>query len=75
MGLSPDITLILTSFSLNHLIVSIASSLTLSEIIIKPIAEKVVGVKSLAKYSFECAKTKTLAPSSAYESILSLMSA
>ena len=35
MGLSPDITLILTSFSLNHLIVSIASSLTLSEIIIK----------------------------------------
>ena len=74
MGLSPEITFIATSFCLNQLIVSMASSRILSTIRISATGEKSSGIKSSANSLLLLANTITLKPSEAYLSILSFSS-
>ena len=59
-GLSPEITLIATPFSLNHLNVSIASGLTLSLKIIKPTASRLPSTFSFIIGDTVLAYAKTL---------------
>ena len=62
IGLSPEITFIATLLSLNHLIVEMASSLTLSAMIMSATGVKSFGTASFSMLFNECAKTKTLKP-------------
>ena len=65
-GLSPEITFTLTSFSLNHLMVSTASSRTLSAIEIIAIGFNTAGSLSPTIGEEECASTITRKPIWAY---------